>query len=56
MDPVEAEPGKAPEDQPGEPGAEGGSGSSNESAAPGAPNSDDDSPVGTTDQHSSEMA
>ncbi len=40
-----------PEDRPEEPGAEGGSGS--ESAdKPAAPASDDDSPIGDTDQHS----
>ena len=41
----------APEDQPGEPGAEGGSQSDAKDKLPGAP-SDDDSPVGDTDQHS----
>jgi hypothetical protein len=42
----------APEDQPGEPGAEGGSQSDATDKLPGAP-SDDDSPLGDTDQHSS---
>jgi hypothetical protein len=41
----------APEDVPGEPGAEGGSDSPAADKLPGAP-SDDDSPVGDTDQHS----
>lgn len=41
----------APEDQPGEPGAEGGSQSDAKDKLPAAP-SDDDSPVGDTDQHS----
>ena len=41
----------AREDQPGEPGAEGGSQSDAKDKLPGAP-SDDDSPVGDTDQHS----
>ena len=41
----------APEDQPGEPGAEGGSSSDAKDKLPAAP-SDDDSPVGDTDQHS----
>lgn len=41
----------APEDQPGEPGAEGGSHSDAKDKLPGAP-SDDDSPLGDTDQHS----
>lgn len=41
----------APEDQPGEPGAEGGSQSDAKDKLPGAP-SDDNSPVGDTDQHS----
>jgi hypothetical protein len=41
----------AREDQPGEPGAEGGSHSDAKDKLPGAP-SDDDSPLGDTDQHS----
>jgi hypothetical protein len=41
---------KKPEDQPDEPGAEGGSGGSAD-VPPGAP-SDDDAPLGDTDQHS----
>jgi hypothetical protein len=40
-----------PEDVPGEPGAEGGSGSDAADKLPAAP-TDDDSPVGDTDQHS----
>lgn len=40
-----------PEDRPGEPGAEGGSDSPAASRLPGAP-SDDDAPLGDTDQHS----
>lgn len=40
-----------PEDRPDEPGAEGGSHSDAKDNLPGAP-SDDDSPVGDTDQHS----
>jgi hypothetical protein len=43
----------APEDLPDEPGAEGGSESAAADKLPGAPASDD-SPVGDTDQHSSE--
>ena len=43
-----------PEDQPGEPGAEGGSGGSAD-VLPAAP-SDDDSPLGDTDQHSDAAA
>jgi hypothetical protein len=43
-----------PEDQPGEPGAEGGSGGSAD-VPPAAP-SDDDSPLGDTDQHSDAQA
>lgn len=59
-DPIDMQPGSehndrqesgAPEDQPGEPGAEGGSQSDAKDKLPGAP-SDDDSPVGDTDQHS----
>ena len=43
-----------PEDRPGEPGAEGGSGGSAD-VPPAAP-SDDDSPLGDTDQHSDAQA
>jgi hypothetical protein len=43
----------APEDLPDEPGAEGGSESPAADKLPGAPASDD-SPVGDTDQHSTE--
>ena len=43
-----------PEDQPDEPGAEGGSGGSAD-VPPAAP-SDDDSPLGDTDQHSDAQA
>jgi len=43
---------QAPEDRPGEPGAGGGSASPAADRLPGAPASDDDSPVGDTDQHS----
>jgi hypothetical protein len=43
-----------PEDRPGEPGAEGGSGGSAD-VPPAAP-SDDDSPLGDTDQHSDAAA
>lgn len=42
----------APEDEPSEPGAEGGSQSPAADKLPAAP-ADDDSPVGDTDQHSS---
>jgi len=42
---------RRPEDLPGEPGAEGGSGSDAADKLPAAP-SQDDSPVGDTDQHS----
>jgi hypothetical protein len=42
----------APEDRPDEPGAEGGSHSDAKDKLPAAP-SDDDSPLGDTDQHSS---
>jgi hypothetical protein len=42
-----------PEDQPGEPGAEGGSDSPAADRLPGMP-SDDDSPLGDTDQHSAD--
>jgi hypothetical protein len=41
----------APEDQPGEPGAEGGS--VTDDKLPGMPDKDDESPLGSTDQHSS---
>ena len=44
---------QAPEDVPGEPGAEGGSQSPATDALPGMP-TEDDSPLGDTDQHSSE--
>jgi hypothetical protein len=43
-----------PEDQPDEPGAEGGSGGSAD--VPPAVPSDDDSPLGDTDQHSDAQA
>lgn len=43
---------KAPEDEPGEPGAEGGSQSPAADTLPALP-ADDDSPLGDTDQHSS---
>jgi hypothetical protein len=43
---------QAPEDQPEEPGAEGGSRSPDRDKLPSAPASDDESPVGDTDQHS----
>jgi len=42
---------EAPEDRPEEPGAEGGSKSKSADKLPGAP-SEDDSPLGDTDQHS----
>ena len=42
---------RAPEDQPEEPGAEGGSGSAAADQPPAVP-SEDDSPLGDTDQHS----
>ena len=42
-----------PEDLPDEPGAEGGSDSPAADKLPGAP-ADDDSPLGDSDQHSSE--
>jgi hypothetical protein len=42
---------EAPEDDPEEPGAEGGSQSDSADALPGKP-SDDDAPLGDTDQHS----
>jgi len=44
---------EAPEDRPDEPGAMGGSESPAAEKLPGAP-ADDDSPLGDTDQHSSE--
>jgi hypothetical protein len=44
-----------PEDRPGEPGAEGGAGSSAETPPP-LPSEDDDTPLGDTDQHSSDPA
>ncbi len=44
---------RQPEDESGEPGAEGGSGSSSSSdKLPASPSSEDDSPLGSTDQHS----
>jgi hypothetical protein len=43
-----------PEDRPGEPGAEGGSGGSAD--VPPAVPSDDDTPLGDTDQHSDAAA
>ncbi len=43
---------RPPEDQPGEPGAEGGSGSPSSDKLPASPSDDDDSPLGSTDQHS----
>lgn len=43
---------EAPEDRPEEPGAEGGSKSSAADKLPALPDSDDDSPLGDTDQHS----
>jgi hypothetical protein len=43
----------APEDQPGEVGAEGGSETARRSKLPPMPDSEDDTPVGDTDQHSS---
>lgn len=44
---------QVPEDVPDEPGAEGGSQSPAADKLPGIP-ADDDSPLGDTDQHSSE--
>jgi hypothetical protein len=44
---------RRPEDQSGEPGAEGGSHGSSSDKLPASPSSDDDSPLGSTDQHSS---
>ena len=41
-----------PEDSPEEPGAEGGAESDSADQVPAAPASDDDSPLGDTDQHS----
>jgi hypothetical protein len=49
---MEEQPQEAPEDRPDEPGAEGGSSSEAADKLPGAPASEDDSPVGDTDQHS----
>lgn len=48
----EREHAQAPEDRPEEPGAEGGSKSPAAHKLPGLPASDDDSPLGDTDQHS----
>ncbi|HWE11739.1 MAG TPA: hypothetical protein VG325_20495 [Solirubrobacteraceae bacterium] len=45
--------GPAPEDQPGEVGAEGGSETAKRSKLPPMPDSEDESPLGDTDQHSS---
>jgi hypothetical protein len=44
---------RAPEDLPDEPGAQGGSESPASDKLPGAP-ADDDTPLGDTDQHSTE--
>jgi hypothetical protein len=52
-DPIQSEERPAPEDQPEEPGAEGGSASDSADRLPGVPSSEDDTPVGDTDQHSS---
>ena len=49
------EPRRKPEDEPGEAGAEGGSGGSADTPPP-LPDSDDDTPLGDTDQHSSNPA
>jgi len=49
------EPRRKPEDEPGEPGAEGGSGGSADTPPP-LPDEDDDTPLGDTDQHSSNPA
>ena len=49
------EPRREPEDEPGRPGAEGGSGGSKD-APPPLPAEDDDTPLGDTDQHSSNPA
>ena len=48
----EERPGDAPEDQPDEVGAEGGSETARRSKLPPMPDSEDDSPLGDTDQHS----
>ena len=48
---TEDEDRKRPEDEPGQPGAEGGSSGSADTPPP-KPDSDDDSPMGDTDQHS----
>jgi hypothetical protein len=42
----------APEDHPEEPGAEGGSESPAADRLPGAPATEDETPLGDTDQHS----
>jgi hypothetical protein len=52
MDQRQEEQEQAPEDHPDEPGAEGGSQSEAADKLPAAPASEDDSPVGDTDQHS----
>jgi hypothetical protein len=44
----------APEDRPGEPGAEGGSHSPTRDKLPGMPAKGDPTPVGDTDQHSTD--
>ena len=44
--------GIPPEDQPGEVGAQGGSQTARRSKLPPMPDSEDDSPLGDTDQHS----
>jgi hypothetical protein len=44
-----------PEDRPDEPGAEGGAGGSADTPPP-LPSEDDDTPLGDTDQHSSDPA
>jgi hypothetical protein len=51
---ADAPEGEAPEDRPDEPGAEGGSQSPTRDKLPGMPARDDPSPVGDTDQHSSD--
>jgi len=45
---------EAPEDRSGEPGAEGGSRSPTRDKLPGMPAKEDPSPVGDTDQHSTD--
>ncbi len=50
-DPGEDEERRA-EDESSEPGAEGGSGSSAADKLPASPSDEDDSPLGSTDQHS----